>query len=130
MKSCISLSTKQGNSGRIAVTRADWIMSLEFSFPVTLFKVPFGRVLDPFRNHPGSATGVSYYIVIVLLSNTVTTLLGKHLVSCIFSSLVCGLCLGLFAHPFCVSGRLYSVLQLNFSGSTIFGTMEICSRHR
>ena len=144
-KTCISLSTKQGNSGRIAVTWADWIMSLEFSFPVRFFNVPFGRVctviwsLDPFRNHPGSATAVSCYIVVVLLSNIVTTLLGKHLVGCIFSSLVCGLCLGLLARPFCVSGRVYSVIvafpgHLQYYRRTSMarpslGTMEICSRH-
>ena len=39
MDFCISLSTKQGNSGRLAVTQADWIMSLVFRFQVRFFKI-------------------------------------------------------------------------------------------
>ena len=40
MDFCICLSTKQGNSGRLAVTQADWIMSLVFRFQERFFKVP------------------------------------------------------------------------------------------
>ena len=40
MAFCISLSSKQGNSGRITVAQADWIMSLVFRFPERVFKGP------------------------------------------------------------------------------------------
>ena len=40
MDFCISLSTKQGNSGRIAVTQVDWIMSLVFRFSSEVFQSP------------------------------------------------------------------------------------------
>ena len=40
MDFCNSLSTKQGNSGRLAVTQTDWIMSLVFRFQERFFKVP------------------------------------------------------------------------------------------
>ena len=36
----LSLSIKQGNSGRVTVTQADWIMSLDLSFPERFFQSP------------------------------------------------------------------------------------------
>ena len=46
MDFCISLSTKQGNSGRIAVTQVDWIMSLVFRFSSEVFQSPRWLVID------------------------------------------------------------------------------------
>ena len=50
MDFCISLSTKQGNSGRVAVTHADWIMSLVFRVQERFFKVPDDNI-DPLKPH-------------------------------------------------------------------------------
>ena len=53
MAFCISWSTKQGNPGRIDVTQADWIMSLDFRFfPVRVFKVSAGLpAIHEYKNH-------------------------------------------------------------------------------